>query len=68
MIELLLLPFTIFWFIVGFFFQLLGRMITMILGIAMMLAGAILIFTLIGVFFGLPLLLLGFAFIIRALF
>ena len=68
MLDLLLFPFVLFWGMIGFFFGHLGRLLTVIIGLCLMIAGMVLVLTLVGAVFGVPLILLGFAFIVRSLF
>ncbi|MBT8085819.1 MAG: hypothetical protein HKP32_06420 [Woeseia sp.] len=66
--PLLLLPFVWLWRLLGFFINLAGRIVCALLGLVLMIAGVTLTLTVVGVPAGIPLSVLGFLLLIRALF
>jgi len=66
--NILLLPFRIIWGLISFIFNLTGRLLGIVIGIALMAIGLILTITVIGAILGIPLLIVGLLLIIRSLF
>jgi len=66
--NILLFPFRIIWGLISFIFNLTGRLLGVIIGIVLMVAGLILTATMIGAVLGIPLLIVGLLLIIRSLF
>lgn len=66
--PLLLLPFAWLWRLLGFIIALSGRILCALLGLALMIAGVALTISVVGVPIGVPLSILGFLLLIRALF
>jgi hypothetical protein len=64
----ILWPFVALWDLLAFILKLTGRLIGVVLGLVLMIAGAVLCFTLIALPIGIPLLVLGFALMIRGIF
>lgn len=67
-LKILLWPFLAIWSLVGFLLSLTGRFLAAILGLALIFAGSVLTITVIGAFVGIPLIILGGALFLRALF
>jgi len=66
--PLLLLPFVWLWRLLGFVMVLSGRIICALLGLMLMIAGVAFTMSVVGVPLGVPLSILGFLLLIRALF
>jgi hypothetical protein len=67
-VPCLLWPFWAIWRLVAFIVQLTGRLLAIILGFVLILAGVVLSVTVIGLIIGIPLILLGTLIVIRGLF
>ena len=67
-VPLLLLPFAWLWRLLGFFIVLAGRMVCALLGFVLMVAGVALALSVVGAPVGIPLSVLGFLLLVRALF
>ena len=65
---ILLWPFRMIWVLICFLFNLMGRLLTIIIGLAFMVIGAALILTLVGTFVGIPLAILGLLLVVRSIF
>ena len=61
-------PFWAVWRLVGFILKLTGRLVAVVLGLVLMLAGALVSLTVIGAFVGVPLFILGLLLVFRGLF
>lgn len=68
MLKLLTFPFRVVWLFIGMIFGLLGRMLSLLIGITVMIVGLILTVTLIGAFAGIPLIILGALLMTRSFF
>lgn len=68
MINLILFPFKLVWGLVTLVFNLTGRIICAVLGGCLLLAGGVLCATVVGLFGGIPLVLLGLSFLAKAVF
>lgn len=66
--PLLLMPFVGLWRLLGFIIALTGRMICALLGLVVMIAGVTLTVSIVGIPAGIPLSVLGFLLLVRALF
>ena len=64
----LLLPFVALWRLVTFILEATGRLIAIVLGVVLMLAGVLVSLTVIGAVVGIPLIIFGFLLVIRGLF
>lgn len=67
-VPCLLWPFYAIWRLVAFIVGLTGRLLAIILGFVFILVGVVLSATVIGLIFGIPLILLGALMVIRGLF
>lgn len=67
-IPLLLWPFWVIWLLVIKVFELTGRLVGSILGVVLMISGAVLTATIFGAIIGIPFLIFGFMLVIRSLF
>ena len=65
--NLLLLPFRLVWGIVRFVFELTGRLLAVVIGVALVVAGVILTLTVIGAIFGVPLIAIGVGLILKGI-
>jgi hypothetical protein len=61
-------PFWAIWRLVTFIFELTGRLVAVILGLLLMIAGALVSLTVIGLVLGVPLIIIGFLLVLRGLF
>ena len=61
-------PFVAIWDLITWILQLTGRMVAAILGLVFMIVGAILTITVIGAVVGIPLIIFGFALMVRSIF
>ena len=61
-------PFVAIWDLITWILQLTGRLVAGILGLVFMIVGAILTVTVIGAVVGLPLIIFGFALMVRSIF
>ena len=68
MTNILLFPFVLLWRLAALVSGMAGRLVALALGLVLLLVGALLTATVIGAILGIPLLLVGFALVIRALF
>ena len=64
----LLLPFAWLWNFIAAIVRLTGRLVAVLLGLLLMVAGAILTVTVVGALLGIPLLVVGFLLVVRGLF
>jgi len=67
-IPILLWPFYAIWWLVTFVFEIIGRLLSALLGIGLMFAGVAITLSVVGAPLGIPLAALGFLLLIRALF
>ena len=67
-VPILLWPFYAVWWLLTFVFELVGRLLCVVLGIGMMAAGVTTTLSVVGAPLGIPLAALGFLLLIRALF
>ena len=67
-VPVLLWPFYAIWRILTFILGVVGRLLCVVLGIALMIGGVAITLSVIGAPLGIPLTALGFLFLIRALF
>lgn len=67
-VPLLLAPFAWLWNLVTFILGLTGRLLAVVLGFVLLIAGVLLTLTVIGAIVGIPLLIVGFALVLRGLF
>jgi hypothetical protein len=61
-------PFWAIWRLVTFIVELTGRLVAVILGLLLMIAGALVSLTVIGLVLGVPLIIIGFLLVLRGLF
>lgn len=61
-------PFVAIWDLITWILQLTGRLVAGILGLVFMIVGAILTVTVIGAVVGIPLIIFGFALMVRSIF
>ncbi len=61
-------PFVALWDLVAWILQATGRLVAAVLGLVLMIAGALLTVTVIGAIIGIPLVILGFLLMIRSIF
>lgn len=61
-------PFVALWRLVTFIFEAIGRLLAMLLGVALMFVGVLLSLTVIGAIIGIPLIVFGFLLMLRGLF
>jgi len=61
-------PFWAIWRLVTFIVELTGRLVAVILGLLLMVAGALVSLTVIGLVLGVPLIIIGFLLVLRGLF
>lgn len=66
MIRLIFFPFRLVWSLVSLVFNLTGRIICAVLGGCLILAGGIMCATIVGIVGGIPLVLLGLSFLVKA--
>jgi len=66
--PILLLPFVWLWRLLGFVLVLTGRIVCALMGLALMITGVGLTMSVVGIPVGIPLSILGFLLLIRALF
>ena len=67
-VPLLLWPFWAIWRLLTLILNLTGRLIAVILGLALMIVGAILIITIVALPIGIPVAVIGFLMVLRGLF
>ncbi len=67
-IPILLWPFYAIWRLVTFVFEIVGRLLSALLGIGLMFAGVAITLSVVGAPLGIPLAALGFLLLVRALF
>jgi len=63
-----LLPFAALWKFIAVIVEMTGRLVAMILGIVLMIAGALISLTVIGAIIGIPLMIVGLLLFIRGIF
>lgn len=61
-------PFVAVWNLIEFIFKMIGRLFAVLLGLMIMILGAILCFTIVGAVVGIPLAIFGFTMMIRGFF
>ena len=61
-------PFVALWDLITWILKLTGRLVAAILGLVFMIVGAILTVTVVGAVVGIPLIIFGFALMVRAIF
>lgn len=66
--KILFFPFIAVWKLFEFIIKLTGRLIAVILGLVLMIAGAILCCTVIGAVVGIPIIIFGFTLMVRGFF
>lgn len=66
--TILLFPFKLAWDLAAFILQTTGRLMAILFGVVLMIVGVVISLTIIGMIIGIPLLLFGFALVIRGLF
>ncbi len=66
--NILLAPFVWLWQLVTFILGLTGRLLAVILGFVLLVVGLLVTLTIIGAIVGIPMLIVGFALIVRGLF
>lgn len=67
-VPLLLWPFAAVWDLLAIFLGLTGRLVAGILGLVLMIIGAILTITVVGAVVGIPVIIVGFLLVLRSLF
>ena len=67
-VPLLLWPFWAIWQLLSFILQLTGRLVAVIIGLVLMIAGAIVTLTVVGAIIGIPLFIIGLLLVFRGLF
>lgn len=67
-VPLLLAPFAWLWNLVTFILGLTGRLLAVVLGFVLLIVGVLLTLTVVGAIVGIPLLIVGFALVLRGLF
>lgn len=67
-IPILFAPFAWLWQLVTFILGMTGRLLAVVLGFVLLIVGLLLTLTLIGAIVGIPMLIVGFALIVRGLF
>ncbi|HZD56087.1 MAG TPA: hypothetical protein VE136_05160 [Anaerolineales bacterium] len=67
-VPLLLWPFWAIWRLLTLILNLTGRLIAVVLGVALMIVGAILIVTIVALPIGIPIAVIGFLMVLRGLF
>ncbi|MBT8066649.1 MAG: hypothetical protein KJO09_05370 [Gammaproteobacteria bacterium] len=67
-VPILLWPFYALWWLLTFILKAIGRLLCAILGLAIMIAGAAITMSVVGAPVGIPLAILGFLLLIRAIF
>lgn len=61
-------PFVAIWNLLAFVLQMTGRLVGVVLGLVLMIAGIVLCFTIVALPVGVPLIVLGFALMLRGVF
>lgn len=67
-VPLLLAPMVWLWNLVSFILGLTGRLLAVVLGFVMLVAGVLLSLTVVGAIIGIPIIIVGFALVLRGLF
>jgi hypothetical protein len=67
-IPILLWPFWLIWKVLSFILALTGRLIMVVLGLALLIVGAVLSLTVVGAVLGIPLALIGMLLMVRGIF
>ncbi len=67
-VPLLLWPFYALWRLLTFILKLVGRLVCAILGLGIMIAGVAITMSVVGAPLGIPLVVVGFLFVVRAIF
>jgi hypothetical protein len=64
----ILMPFYAIWLLIAFIIQLTGRVVGVVLALALMIAGIVATLTVVGAIVGIPLLVIGFLLLLRSIF
>ena len=64
----ILMPFYAIWLLIAFIVQLTGRVVGVVLALALMIAGIVATLTVVGAIVGIPLLIIGFLLLLRSIF
>ena len=64
----ILMPFYAIWLLIAFIIQLTGRVVGVVLALALMIAGIVASLTVVGAIVGIPLLIIGFLLLLRSIF
>ncbi|HMD89150.1 MAG TPA: hypothetical protein VKF38_08305 [Anaerolineaceae bacterium] len=64
----ILMPFYAIWLLIAFIVGLTGRVVGVVLSLALMIAGIVATLTVVGAIVGIPLLLIGFLLLLRSIF
>ncbi|MDR3560220.1 MAG: hypothetical protein P4N41_04690 [Negativicutes bacterium] len=64
----ILMPFYAIWLLIAFIIQLTGRVVGVVLALALMIAGIVATLTVVGAIVGIPLLIIGFLLLLRSIF
>jgi hypothetical protein len=67
-VPLLLAPFVWLWNLASFILGLTGRLLALVLGFVILVAGLLLSLTVVGAIIGIPMMIVGFALVLRGLF
>ncbi|MDL2232313.1 hypothetical protein LJC63_01865 [Ruminococcaceae bacterium OttesenSCG-928-L11] len=68
LLKILFFPFYLVWSLVGFLFNLMGRLISGVVGCVLLIVGIILTVTVVGAVVGVPFIILGFSLCTKAIF
>lgn len=68
MFRVLTWPFRMLWSLIGVIFLAVGKLLTLLIGLLLVVAGVLLACTLVGAFVGVPTILFGLLLILRSLF
>lgn len=68
MFRVLTWPFRMLWSLIGVIFLAVGKLLTLLIGLLLVVAGVLLACTLVGAFVGVPMILFGLLLILRSLF
>jgi hypothetical protein len=66
--QILLAPFKLLWNLLALILNLTGRLLAAVLGLVLMIVGGIVTVTVVGAVVGIPLMIVGFALLMRSLF
>ncbi|GAB4469031.1 MAG: hypothetical protein Kow0088_00670 [Anaerolineales bacterium] len=67
-IPCLLIPFWLVWKLIAFIVELTGRILAVVLGFALIIAGILISLTIVGLIIGLPMILIGVLLVLRGIF